>query len=159
MLRAWLRGQFPACPDVEDIIQEAFVRVIRVHERERVDSPKALLFATARNLMLMRIRHQRVERTDSLTESDAIGILDESVDIPGAVARSQELELLTKAIQSLPKRCRQIVTLRKIYGLSQRETAARLGLSEHTVETQSSIGLDKIMDFFRRFEKEGKGHA
>jgi len=64
------------------------------------------------------------------------------------VARSQELEMLTQAIQSLPTRCRQILTLRKIYGLSQKEVAAELGISEHTVEAQGTIALRKLGEFF-----------
>jgi RNA polymerase sigma-70 factor (ECF subfamily) len=66
------------------------------------------------------------------------------------VARAEDLALLIKAIQALPDRCRQIVTLRKIYGLSQREVADRLGISEHTVEAQGAIGLRKCIEFFRR---------
>jgi RNA polymerase sigma-70 factor (ECF subfamily) len=69
------------------------------------------------------------------------------------VARAQELELLTHAIQSLPTRCRQIITLRRIYGLPQKEVAAQLGLSEHTVEAQASIGLRKLTEYFARFER------
>ena len=77
--------------------------------------------------------------------------------MPEAVALNQELELLTQAIQSLPARCRQILTLRKIYGLSQKEVAAQLGIAEHTVEAQGTIGLRKIADFFGRHEKQGRG--
>jgi DNA-directed RNA polymerase specialized sigma24 family protein len=51
-----------------------------------------------------------------------------------AIARS--LTLLTEAIQSLPARCRQIFTLRKVYGLSQAEIATRLGVSENTISAQ-----------------------
>jgi RNA polymerase sigma factor (sigma-70 family) len=39
---------------------------------------------------------------------------------------------------SLPNRCREIVVLRKLEGLSQKETAAQLGLSEKTIEEQLS---------------------
>ena len=83
-----------------------------------------------RTLALGWSRHQRVTGTEnSLAEFDLEGVLDESADVPQAVARAQELELLSHAIQSLPTRCRQIITLRKIYGLSQREVAAELGIS------------------------------
>ena len=153
MLRAWLRAQFPSVADVDDLVQESFIRVLRAHTEKPIDSPKAFLFATARNLALMQLRRQRTARTDSLAENDLSGILDENSDVPGAVARAQELELLTQAIQSLPARCRQILTLRKIYGLPQREVAAQLGLSEHTVEAQGTIGLRKLAEFFERLER------
>ena len=69
------------------------------------------------------------------------------------VARAQELELLTQAIQSLPTRCRQIITLRRIYGMSQKEVAAQLGIAEHTVEAQATIGLRKLAEYFERLER------
>ena len=72
------------------------------------------------------------------------------------VARNQELEFLTQAIQSLPDRCRQIFTLRKIYNLSQAEIATRLGISEFTVSAQLTIGVHKCTEFFARHRREAR---
>lgn len=151
MLRAWLRSQFPSQTDVDDIVQEVFVRVLQAHAENPVRAPKAFLFVTARNLALMQLRRAKVVREESLTENEFLSILDESIDVPQAVARAQELELLTTAIQSLPTRCRQIVTLRKLYGMSQKDVAAELGIAEHTVEVQSGIALRKLGEFFARY--------
>ena len=157
MLRAWLRSRFPRETDLDDIVQEAFARIVRAHVGGAVtiDSPKAFLFATARNLALGRLRHRMVAGEETfLAEHTIESVLDEDADVPHAVARAQELELLTHAIQSLPTRCRQIITLRKIYGLSQKEVAAQLGISEHTVEVQGTIGLRKLTDYFERIERQ-----
>ena len=70
--------------------------------------------------------------------------------MPETVALAEDIQLLIEAIQLLPDRCRQIFTLRKIYGLSQKEISARLGISEHTVEAQGAIGIRKCAEFFRR---------
>ena len=150
MLRAWLKARFRSATDIDDIIQDAYIRVLRSRAEGEVRSPKALLFVVARNLMLMQFRHREVRREDALTDFELAGIMDESPDVADAVARSQELELLTLAIQSLPERCRQILTLRKIYGLSQKEVAAELGISEHTVEAQGTIALRKLGQYFAR---------
>lgn len=152
MLRAWLRSQFPVQTEVDDIVQEAFVRVLQARANGEVRSPKAFLFVTARNLALMQLRHRAVAKEDALTETELWGILDESVDVPAAVTRAEELETLTKAIQSLPARCRQILTLRKIYGLSQKAVAAELGIAEHTVEVQGTIALRKLGEYFARHD-------
>jgi RNA polymerase sigma factor (sigma-70 family) len=157
MLRAWLRTQFPSVGDLDDIVQESYARVLHAQESQAIDAPKAFLFATARNLALMQLRQRQAHRTDSLAEIDGPGILDESSDVAETVARAQELELLTQAIQTLPARCRQILTLRKIYGMSQREVAAELGIAEHTVEAQGTIALRKLTEFFERVEKS-RGH-
>lgn len=154
MLRAWLRSRFAGVDDTDDVVQEALSRVLQARETTAITSPKAFLFATARNLALARIRQrQAAGAANSLAETEAAGVLDETADVPDRVARAQELELLTQAIQSLPARCRQILTLRKLYGLSQKEVAAQLGISEHTVEAQGTIGLRKLAEFFERLER------
>ena len=154
MLRAWLRSRFPSENDVDDIVQEAYARLLEARKTTAIEAPKSFLFAIARNLALGRLRRQQVAGAPNLlTDFEWESVLDESVDVPQAVARNQELELLTEAIQSLPTRCRQIITLRKIYGLSQKEVAAQLGISEHTVEAQGTIGLRKLTEFFERVER------
>jgi RNA polymerase sigma-70 factor (ECF subfamily) len=154
MLRAWLRSRFPTENDVEDIIQEAYARVLEARATTAIASPKAFVFATARNIVLGRLRRQRaVSGENGLTEFEIEHVLDESADVPQAVARAQELEMLTQAIQSLPARCRQVLTLRKIYGLSQKEVAAQLGISENTVEVQGVIGLRKLGEYFERIDR------
>jgi RNA polymerase sigma factor (sigma-70 family) len=157
MLRAWLRSRFPSESDVDDVVQEAYARILEARDATAIEAPKAFLFAIARNLALGRIRRQRAAGSwNGLAEFDVESVLDESADVPQTVARNQELELLTQAIQSLPTRCRQIITLRKIYGLSQKEVAAQLGIAEHTVEAQGTIGLRKLTEFFERLERRGR---
>lgn len=155
MLRAWLHSRFADRSEVDDVIQEAFLRILGAHQETPIASPKAYLFATARNVALARVRRRNVAGQYSLAEMDLAGVLDDAAGVPDTVARSEELEILTQAIQSLPKRCRQILTLRKIYGLPQREVAIRLGITEHTVEAQGTIGLHKIAEFFERYARKG----
>jgi RNA polymerase sigma factor (sigma-70 family) len=157
MLRAWLRSQFASEDDIDDVVQEAYVRLLRARERDEVTSPKAFVFAVARNLALDRLRHRQVARTEPLVESEAMSVLEEGGGIPETIAHNQELEILTEAIQSLPDRCRQIFTLRKVYGLSQPEIAERLGLSENTVSAQLTIGVKKCMEFMLRCRREREG--
>ena len=66
------------------------------------------------------------------------------------VARNQEIELMTQAIHALPDRCRQVMTLRNVYGLPQKEIAAQLGISVRTVEAQMTIGIRRCTEFVRR---------
>jgi RNA polymerase sigma factor (sigma-70 family) len=157
MLRGWLRSRFASENDIDDVVQETYVRLLKARERGDVASPKAFMFAVARNLALDRLRHRHVARTEPLVESEAMSVLEEGEGIPETIAHNQELEILTEAIQALPDRCRQIFTLRKVYGLSQPEIAQRLGLSENTVSAQLTIGVKKCMEFMLRCRREREG--
>jgi len=149
-LRAWLRGRFPLLPDIDDVVQETYTRLLKARSTGPIACVRGFLFVTARNFALNHLRHQRLERPDSAAEIDTAALPDASQPMSEMLARDEELQVLMSAIQSLPDRCRQVVTLRKIYGLSQKEVAAQLGISEHTVEAQAAIGLRKCIDFFNR---------
>jgi RNA polymerase sigma-70 factor (ECF subfamily) len=150
LLRAVLRNKFPTLPDIEDLVQEAYTRLVRAHADGTVVCPRAFLFHTARNLALNQIRHRGYTHPDPLTEPNVSGVLDSGESVPELVARAEDIQLLIQAIQSLPERCRQVFTLRKIYGLSQKEIAARLGISENTVEVQGAIGIRKCAEYFQQ---------
>jgi RNA polymerase sigma factor (sigma-70 family) len=147
MLRAWLASRFGSRLAIDDIVQEAFLRVLRAHAGGALHAPKAFIFATARNLALDQLRRHCVSRTGPLGEADLSNVFDDGDSIPDTVARSQELALLTEAIQSLPQRCRQVMTLRIVYGFKQRVIGEKLGISDRTVAAQLAIGTRKCTEF------------
>ena len=112
-LRAWLRGLFPTLPDVDDLVQETYVRVLRAQAGVHITSTKAFLFATARNLAVDECRHRQIIGFEPIAEFEGMHVLEDKPGVSETVGRRQELELLTQAIQSLPERCRQVLTLRK----------------------------------------------
>lgn len=150
VLRSWLSGRFGGQVEVDDIVQEVYTKLLRAHAEGTVVSPKAFLFHAARNLALNQIRHRSYTHPAPLMENDIASVLDAGESVPELVARAEDIQMLIRAIQSLPERCRQIFTLRKIYGLSQREIVLRLGISENTVEVQGSIGVRKCSEYFQR---------
>lgn len=155
MLRAWLQSRFGSNVAVNDIIQEAYLRILQIRKKDPVRAPKAFLFATARNLALNAVRNAKVRGEHRVEQLDESEILDESSGVPETVARYEELEILTRAIQSLPDRCRQILTLRKVYGMSQSEIAQKLDISARTVNAQLSIGIHKCTEYMIRFREKG----
>jgi len=151
MLRAWLRSRFSQISDFDDIIQDAYSRVLAARALRPLHAPKAFFFATARNLAYDHFRKFPVLPATVLREFDELSVLDETVDIPESVARNQEIELMTQTIQSLPDRCRQVLTLRNVYGLSHKEIAVQLGISIRTVEAQVTVGIKRCTEFMAKF--------
>lgn len=154
MLRAWLKSRFSKGVDIDDVIQEAYMRVLKARKTGEVKAPKAFLFATARNFALNTVRSAMLRGEITEMGIEEFDIVDQGRDVTETIARNQELEILTKAIQSLPERCRQIFTLRKVYGMPQREIAKKLGISSRTVNAQISIGINKCLGFVESYKEK-----
>lgn len=150
LLRAWLRRRFPQCSEIDDVVQEAYTRVLTAHASGQLRSPKAFFFAVARNLAIDRVRRWAPGRSTELSSLDDLSVLEDDEDIAETVSRHEEIELMTQAIQSLPRRCRQVMTLRNVYGLPQKEIARQLGISVRTVEAQIGIGVKLCTRFVAR---------
>ena len=111
---------------------------------------QAFLFIAARNAACDVFRRQPQEVIEPLENSTAASNVSENKpDAAEMAATNQELEILAEAMRSLPERCRQVFTLRKIFGLSQKEIAAQLGIAEHTVEVQINKGARRCVEFLR----------
>lgn len=151
MLRGWLRNSYGNEHDIDDVIQETYSKVLRSHLKKPILSPKAYLFSSARHVMISRLRKEKPHKKTYLEDIEAMGILSNDNQVAQQVIKSEDLDTLKDAIDSLPKRCRQVITLRKIHGLSQKEVALELGITVNTVETQAAIAMRKLSAFFERF--------
>ncbi|MDA0349935.1 MAG: sigma-70 family RNA polymerase sigma factor [Verrucomicrobia bacterium] len=150
MLRGWLNSRYSEQIDVDDLIQEALIRVLRAKEEGELKSPKAYFFAIARNLALDHIRRSKVVFNQRLLNEEAMDLLDEAESIEETVSRNHELEILTEAIQALPERCRRVFTLSKVYGMTYDQIAFEMGITFNTVSAQIAIGLSKCGEYMRK---------
>jgi RNA polymerase sigma factor (sigma-70 family) len=155
-LRGYLSRFFQDVADVDDVIQETYARLLSLTESAAmaVRNWHAFLFTSARNVALDRIRKARVVSLDALAEMGSTDVLDHAPTADEALNARQEVALLLESIASLPDRCREALTLRKLYGLSQREIAERLSISESTVEKHVAYGVRLCAE--RMFAKRGE---
>lgn len=149
-LRTWLRRMFPSIPDVDDIVQETYVRLIRARREGRVNHAKAYIFTTARNFAYDLFRRKRIVSIEGVADLDDLSVVDERADVAESVSRQQELDMLAEAVRGLPDRCRHVLTLRLLYGLSHKEIAQQLGISEHTVKAQLAKGMRRCAAHFEK---------
>jgi RNA polymerase sigma factor (sigma-70 family) len=157
MLRAYLRGRFPKLGDIDDFVQESYARLLRVRERGGVFEAKSYLFATACNAVLDLVRRNEVVTIERVENIEHLSVLEESPGAGDTLSHNEDLALLAEAIQSLPAGCRHVLTLQKIHELSYKEIAARLGISERTVNAQIAKGVRRIRDYVSaRLEKGGQ---
>lgn len=148
-LRVYLKKAFPSVPEVEDVVQEALGRVLQAKREGDVPAPRAFLFATARNVAVDCLHRRNIAAIGGL-DTRGLAVLAEARSARDVDADGPGREVLIEAMQALPEQSRRVLTLRKIYGLSQREAAAKLGISEENVEAQVADGVRRCAGFLLR---------
>jgi RNA polymerase sigma factor (sigma-70 family) len=145
-LMQFLRRSLSNACDADDLCQDVYVRVYQA-ALEKIPNPaKPFVFTVARNLLLNRARHEAVVSIEAVADLEALNIVKDEPGTDRWVIAREELRRLEDALNRLPPRCRQAFVLRKIEGLSQREIAQRMGISEKTVERHISDGIFALAD-------------
>jgi len=127
--------------EIEDLRQEVFVKVYESARNEIPAAPRQFVLQMAQNILFVRKRRDKVIPIGSLMDLDALNPESDEPSPERRTAALQEIERLQVALNNLPDRCREVVVLRKIRGLGQREVARQLGIEENTVEQHLSKGL------------------
>lgn len=129
-------------PEPEDVAQAAFVSFASYPQRAEVENPRAFLYATARNIVLNHLRHEKYCRDharDVLHGADLEILSDIS---PERVLLDKErVRLFAAALAKLPTKIRRMVLLNRLEGLSYADIAARFGATESSVQKQISRAL------------------
>jgi RNA polymerase sigma-70 factor (ECF subfamily) len=127
--------------DVEDLLQDVYVRVYEAAKKELPQPVRPFAFTVARNLLINRSRREHVVEINSVADVDTLNVFDEDPGPERRVMAREELERLRDALSKLPPRCREAVILRKIEGLSRPEIALRMGIAVQTVNRHLTDGM------------------
>ncbi|MBP7140642.1 MAG: RNA polymerase sigma factor [Opitutaceae bacterium] len=148
-LKQYLRSSFPSVGDVEDVVQESYLRVWHRQMQQPLASARSFLYRVARNLAVDRLRRTAISPIEPSAEFISSRAADNNPDAAEAASGKEEVQLLLDAIESLPPRCREILVLQKLHGLSLREIAHRLGIAEGTVQIQGAKGMRRCAEYLR----------
>lgn len=142
-------GRIVRPDDIEDIVQETFLHSFAASNRQQIDNPRAFMVKTARNLALNHIGRAEQRLNQSIEE--LVGLDGEFEELtPSLESQHQSAEeflVFCRAVADLPLVCRKVFILKKVYGLSQKEIASYLDISESTVEKHVAKGLLLTADY------------
>lgn len=147
-LTRYLFRTWPHRDDVHGLRQEVYVRVYQAARKSRPAAPKSFMFTTARNLMADRVRRARIVSIEAVGDMESLNVLIDKDTPERQTAGRQELRRLAAAFDRLPDRCREIFWLCRVEGRSQKEVAARLGISPKAVEKQVAKGIRRIAEYY-----------
>ncbi len=139
--------------DVDDIVQETYAVLARLESVEAIRNPRGYALQVATSLFLQDLRRRKVVSIGTMSDLASLNVIDDRPSPEQQVSGQQELRRVQTAISSMPSKIGKVFWLRRVEGLSQRETANRLGLTEHTVEKYMARGMKILL---AQFEHGGK---
>ena len=125
--------------DVDDILQETFIRTLNSDIQQQIKSPKGYLFVVSRNLVLKKLTQQSKEIDTEIDEALLENDVDNSVE--KELYQKLKFERFIEVLNSLPEKNSRAILLRKLYCLSHKEIANKMNISVSSVEKNIAKGL------------------
>lgn len=138
--------------EIEDVVQEAFVKVMEAQTQREVKHLQSYMFQTVKNLSLNKLGSSYHRLTDNAGDLFDDAFLVESRTLEDQFESRQKFELFCRAVRQLPVKCQRVYILRRVYGLSQKETAEKLGISVKTVEAHLTKAIVRCTDYMAEQE-------
>lgn len=154
-LRHYLRCRVPSATDIDDVVQDSYLKILAAAPARKIESVKAYLFTVARNTAWKLFRKQRIYAPIALGELPETDVVDSTPDAAAAAEAESQDALVAQVIAELPGRCREILLLHVADGCSPIEIARRLDLAETTVRTQLARGIEKCRNRLRALGEGG----
>ncbi|MDR2147556.1 MAG: RNA polymerase sigma-70 factor [Tannerella sp.] len=154
-------GEYVPCEeDCENIVHDAFAEIWEAKGKylHRDNNLLSLIFTIIKNKCIDYLRHQIVVReAENIMQEEYR--LEMQLNLFSLESFDNDLfssgydleELITKAIEALPEKCRQIFVMNKIEGKKQKDIARELDISINTIETQMAIAYKKLREELKQF--------
>jgi RNA polymerase sigma-70 factor (ECF subfamily) len=140
-LKQYLMRFFVQRQDVEDVLQETFLRAFQSEQRQEIRSPKSFLYKIGKHLALSEKSAKASQLMTYIGDFDELSVIDTKPSTEDDLDIQQRIAMLNQLIQALPPQCRRVLVMRKVFGLSHKEVARRLNISVKTVEQHLTKGL------------------
>ena len=133
--------------DAENIVHDVFLTLWeRKEEIEISFTLTTYLFTLVKNRCLNFLRHKLIEEEYNSQMKEELGFKLYALEAFDYSYQSEEelQEIIRRALDTLPERCREIFIKSRIEGLKYKEISDELGISVNTVENQMVTALKKL---------------
>lgn len=146
-LTSFIRHNWRVAEDVVELRQDVYERVLAGGRHELPSNTKAFVFTVARNHLINQAVRARIVSFDLVADLESDVFVTDLLATERHLDARDRLRRARDGLEALPPRCREVVRLRKIEGLTTREAAERLGVSVDTIERQLTMGMRALVDF------------
>lgn len=145
-LTAYVRRNWRVAEDVFELRQDIYEHALIGARRELPTNTRAYMYTVARNHLINQARRSRIVSFEIIADLDGEAFDDDIFETERALTARDELRHAKAGIDKLPPRCREVMRLRKLDGLSTQEAAEALGISAETVRQQLKYGMKALID-------------
>ena len=153
-LKYFISGYVVNSQDVDDVCQETFLRTFKSSLENDVQKPKSFMFRVAKNLIVSDFRKASTQLNEYLEDIDLVdGQLDLD-NLENDALAQEKLGIMCEAIAGLPNKCRQVVVMRKVYGMSTKDIAKRMDIAPSSVSNYITKGMCAYNDARVKYTNE-----
>jgi RNA polymerase sigma factor (sigma-70 family) len=134
-LRRFVAARLRNAADVPDLVQEVFLRLLRIPTHETIRTPEAYLLTIAGHVCHQHTLRQAaapeaIDIADAIAESEALVTPDSAEELD----MQREVQALERVLSELPENVRACFILQRLYGYSLDEIVAHVGIARSTVK-------------------------
>jgi RNA polymerase sigma factor (sigma-70 family) len=145
-LASYLRRRLGDPVLASDLTQEAFLRLAELPDDATVLNPRGYLFAVAQRLLADHWRSTHVRYEGTVAEGVLERVVDPAPRPEEALASRQAVAVLSRTIEALPPRTREVFRLHKFENLTYIQIGKRLGMARNTVMVHMTLALARCRD-------------
>ena len=142
-LKQYLMRFFVRQQDIEDVVQETYLRAFESEKSQAIKSPRSFLFTVAKNIALSELSRKANQLMIYMGDLGELDVIDTKPSPEDELDIQARLAALSRMVEALPPQCRRGLLLRKVFGFSHKEIAHRMNISVRTVENHLTKALQR----------------
>jgi len=152
-LRRFLTRFLSRPQDIEDVVQDTYLKAYSAEQDREIHTPKAFLFRIARNAALKELTKKSQQLMAYIEEIDPSEINHNEASLDELVMAREKLGMFCQSALEMTPRCRRVFLMAKVYGFSYKEISKQLGISVSAIEKHVARGLEICNAYMLRMEQ------
>ncbi|TQV66980.1 RNA polymerase sigma factor [Exilibacterium tricleocarpae] len=152
-LKRYLSRFLSRTQDIEDVVQETYLKSYMAEKKREIHSPKAFLFRVARNAALKELTKKSRQIVNYIEDNNTPEPMSDEDSVEDLTLAKQKLGLFCQSALEMTPRCRRVFLMAKVYGFSYKEISAQMDISVSAVEKQVAKGLEICSNYMARMEQ------
>tara|TARA_R110000850_G_scaffold36032_27_gene95659 strand:+ start:5342 stop:6013 length:672 start_codon:yes stop_codon:yes gene_type:complete len=160
-IRQYASSFFKNSHDVDDLVQEVYVKIAERGGLGDVRAPRAFLCKVARNLALNEKNRSGTRLSDQFEAMIDDQNVPTTINLDDQIEQQQRFTHFCEAINQLPSQCRRVFIMKKIEGLANADIAQKLSISVSTVDKHLAKGMIECKEALKQlghFDQPLKTH-